>query len=215
MVGRKSSATVQQMQPLANSTISSSRQLSMAQPFSSAPSKPSSPNSLTIRARRLPFRSPIRWRISVVLPAPRKPVTMVTGILRAKMNSLRRWDAGENAATEQGGPLAARQSAVGAVEILGGEVERGGGGFPRRHLVAEQIAGLALARDPDRAGAVATAHAFDRLQRDLIAPWPVAVKRFHHLVERKSIARAISYPVRPPTRHANMQSVSGAHSKRR
>ena len=53
--GTKSSATVQQMQPLASSTMFSSGQVSMPQPFRISPSMPTSPNSLTMMARRLPF----------------------------------------------------------------------------------------------------------------------------------------------------------------
>ena len=80
-VGMKSSATVQQMQPLASSTTFSAGQSGIAQPFRMSPSTPSVPNSLTTTASRRPLALRIRWLISVVLPAPRKPVTMVTGIL--------------------------------------------------------------------------------------------------------------------------------------
>jgi hypothetical protein len=54
MVGMKSSATVQQMQPLVSSMISSSLQASAPQPFSTSPSTPRSPNSLMISAMRRP-----------------------------------------------------------------------------------------------------------------------------------------------------------------
>src|SRR5579871_4944436 len=69
----RSPRTVQQMQPLFISKISSSvsttRSLSM----------PTSPNSFSITAMRLPCRS-VRMRFKrVVLPAPRYPVRMVTG----------------------------------------------------------------------------------------------------------------------------------------
>ena len=79
--GTKSSATVQQMQPLASSTMLSSVQLSMPQLFRISPSMPTSPNSLTITARRRPSAFSSTWRTSVVLPAPRKPVTIVQGTL--------------------------------------------------------------------------------------------------------------------------------------
>src|SRR6202011_3529220 len=46
----------------------------------SPPSKPASPNSLTITAIRRPFAWVSSERSSVVLPAPRKPVSTVTGI---------------------------------------------------------------------------------------------------------------------------------------
>ncbi|MCY1240211.1 hypothetical protein D9M72_530470 [compost metagenome] len=42
---------------------------------------PNSPNSLTITAMRRPWALSSMWRSSVVLPEPRKPVTMVTGSL--------------------------------------------------------------------------------------------------------------------------------------
>jgi hypothetical protein len=75
----KSSATVQQMQPLASSTMLSAGQSGMAQDFRISPSTPSVPNSLTTTASRRPPAWRMRWLISVVFPAPRKPVTMVTG----------------------------------------------------------------------------------------------------------------------------------------
>ena len=81
MVGRKSSATVQQMQPLASSMMSSSGQASSPQPFTSDPSTPTSPNSLMMRASRRPPVFSMRWRISVVFPAPRNPVMTVAGTL--------------------------------------------------------------------------------------------------------------------------------------
>ena len=79
IVGRNSSATVQQMQPLASSMMLPSAQLASPQPLRISPSMPTSPNSLMTSARRLPFAVRRRWRMSVVLPAPRKPVMMVTG----------------------------------------------------------------------------------------------------------------------------------------
>ena len=79
--GTKSSATVQQMQPFGSSTMSRSSQAGMPQPARNAPSKPTSPNSLTMIARRRPSLCSTTWRTSVVLPAPRKPVTIVQGIL--------------------------------------------------------------------------------------------------------------------------------------
>ncbi len=54
IVGMKSSATVQQMQPLVSSMISSSVQFSAPQPFSTSPSTPRSPNSLMMSAIFLP-----------------------------------------------------------------------------------------------------------------------------------------------------------------
>ena len=85
IAGKKSSATVQQMQPLASSMIAplfnpSSSHPSMPQLRRTSPSTPTSPNSLMSRASRRPFAVATRCRISVVFPAPRKPVTMVAGI---------------------------------------------------------------------------------------------------------------------------------------
>ena len=80
MVGRKSSATVQQMQPFASSRTSSSSQPSMPQPLTISASIPMSPNSLMTRARRRPLAWARRWRMRLVLPAPRKPVITVAGM---------------------------------------------------------------------------------------------------------------------------------------
>src|SRR5258708_30460365 len=63
-----------------NSPVGCSGQLPMPQLFRISPSMPTSPNSLTITARRRPCAFSRIWRTSVVLPAPRKPVTMVQGI---------------------------------------------------------------------------------------------------------------------------------------
>ena len=52
--GTKSSATVQQMQPLASSMMLSSGQVSTPQPCRMSPSTPTSPNSLMISASRRP-----------------------------------------------------------------------------------------------------------------------------------------------------------------
>src|SRR5882757_6371507 len=79
MVGMKSSATVQQIQPLVSSTISPGAQALAAHSSTSPPSNPASPNSLTITAIRRPSACVSSERSSVVLPAPRNPVSMVTG----------------------------------------------------------------------------------------------------------------------------------------
>jgi hypothetical protein len=84
MVGTKSSATVQQIQPLESSMIStassSAAHSASPQPRSTSASTPISPNSLMISAMRLPPFCASRLRIRVVLPAPRKPVMTVAGI---------------------------------------------------------------------------------------------------------------------------------------
>ena len=83
MLGKKSSATVQQIQPFASSMISSTSHPSAAQSPNMAASMPMSPNSLTISAIRLPAALLIICRISVVLPDPKNPVITVAGIRRA------------------------------------------------------------------------------------------------------------------------------------
>src|SRR6185295_19986501 len=90
MVGMKSSATVQQMQPLVSSTISPGAQALAAHSSTSPPSKPASPNSLTITAMRRPSACVSSERNSVVLPAPRNPVSTVTGTRDIAKFSLRR-----------------------------------------------------------------------------------------------------------------------------
>src|ERR1700739_854215 len=70
----KSVRVIQQTQPLPRRTISS------VASRSSASSIPTAPNSLTITAVPCPSGEARKRRSSVVLPAPRKPVTTVTGI---------------------------------------------------------------------------------------------------------------------------------------
>mmetsp|Transcript_32876 Transcript_32876/g.94571 ORF Transcript_32876/g.94571 Transcript_32876/m.94571 type:complete len:282 (-) Transcript_32876:341-1186(-) len=75
----RSPRTVQQMQPLFISTMFSSVVRGPASMSES--SMPTSPNSFSMTAIRLPwFSFKMRFK-SVVLPAPRKPVITVTGIL--------------------------------------------------------------------------------------------------------------------------------------
>src|SRR6202000_797227 len=98
--------TVQQMQPLASSTMFSSGQLASAQDFKISPSTPSLPNSLTSTASFRPLALVMRCRISVVLPEPRKPVMTVTGILASEFT--RRppaWTTGECAPATACGTL--------------------------------------------------------------------------------------------------------------
>ena len=70
----RSPRTVQQMQPLFISKISSSALMT------SSWSIPISPNSFSITAMRWPCCSVSRRFMRVVLPAPRKPVRTVTGV---------------------------------------------------------------------------------------------------------------------------------------
>ena len=116
--GTKSSATVQQMQPLASSTMFSSGQLAMPQPFRISPSMPTSPNSLTRIASRRPPAFSRTCRISVVLPAPRKPVTTVQGTRgRARswqvLQDVGMRDAGDEPALQRFGAAPERHEAVG------------------------------------------------------------------------------------------------------
>mmetsp|Transcript_30333 Transcript_30333/g.66387 ORF Transcript_30333/g.66387 Transcript_30333/m.66387 type:complete len:235 (+) Transcript_30333:436-1140(+) len=77
----RSPRTVQQMQPLFISTRFSS--VSSAVISSKPSSMPTSPNSFSMTAMRLPWFS-LRMRFnSVVLPLPKKPVITVTGTLSA------------------------------------------------------------------------------------------------------------------------------------
>src|SRR5260370_1830110 len=75
--GTKSSATVQQRQPLASSTMFSCGQDAAPQALRISPSIPTSPNSFTITANRPPFPDANTWRISVVLPPPNNPGTIL------------------------------------------------------------------------------------------------------------------------------------------
>ncbi len=82
ITGKNSSCTVQHRQPLASSKTrpcASSSLQPMEHCLRISPSMPSSPNSLTITAMRRPSALSSMCRSKVVLPAPRKPVTMVTG----------------------------------------------------------------------------------------------------------------------------------------
>src|SRR5688572_25181462 len=69
----RSPRTVQQMQPLLVSNSSSSA------PITSSLSTPTSPNSFSMTAMRLPCFSDRMRFSSVVFPEPRKPVSTVTG----------------------------------------------------------------------------------------------------------------------------------------
>ena len=62
-----------------------------------SPSTPTSPNSLMTSARRRSCVASTRCRMSVVFPAPRKPVTMVAGILPLMLAS-QFWRAGQRRA---------------------------------------------------------------------------------------------------------------------
>mmetsp|Transcript_78383 Transcript_78383/g.175683 ORF Transcript_78383/g.175683 Transcript_78383/m.175683 type:complete len:288 (-) Transcript_78383:2-865(-) len=75
----RSPRTVQQMQPLFISTMFSSS--AMDPPFTSLSSIPTSPNSFSMTAMRLPWFASRMWFRSVVLPLPRKPVRTETGTL--------------------------------------------------------------------------------------------------------------------------------------
>mmetsp|Transcript_145559 Transcript_145559/g.362996 ORF Transcript_145559/g.362996 Transcript_145559/m.362996 type:complete len:328 (-) Transcript_145559:447-1430(-) len=75
----RSPRTVQQMQPLFISMICSEPRSSRE--AISASSMPISPNSFSITAKRLPCVPCRMWLRSVVLPAPKKPVSMWAGTL--------------------------------------------------------------------------------------------------------------------------------------
>ena len=169
MAGTKSSATVQQRQPLASSTMFSSGQDSIPQVRRMSPSTPTSPNSLMIKARRRPCAPSSRWRIRVVLPAPRNPVTTVTGTLpNWLIGTSPRGRGGTRATT----PLL---DGVGA-EFPRHEAIRGRGVEPgrRRHdrsrtigrQVAVDVGPLAARGKTHRTGTPADAEALDRDDQD-------------------------------------------------
>src|SRR6202140_756288 len=90
-----------------------------------SPAMPRSPNSLTRIARRRPCGFCIRWRTSVVFPAPRKPVMMVTGTFSIDMrgSGLDGWrDARDHTLAEDRRPLPPRHQPV-----RGGRVAQGAG----------------------------------------------------------------------------------------
>ena len=136
MAGRNSSATVQQRQPLASSTMSASSQAGMPQPRRRAVSMPTEPNSLMMRARRRPPAFSTRWRSRVVLPAPRKPVMTVAGMRAVMPRSPAQRQAAQGLA---GGPGPCGRGRPGAWR--GGRCRCGG-----RHRGWRRRAGLALGR---------------------------------------------------------------------
>src|SRR5271166_1525163 len=168
--GAKSSATVQQMQPLASSMIASRGQASSAQPLSRSPSIPTSPNSLTMSASRRPPAWRRMWRMRVVLPAPRKPVTMVTGVLASIRPSLsgesgERWRARHDALAERKRALAPGDDPV---RGLGVAARRGYDVFNVRLAaeVADDVGPFAGRGERDGAGPLADGEAFNGLERD-------------------------------------------------
>src|SRR5258708_7747373 len=143
MAGKKSSATVQQMQPLASSLIASASQASRPQPSISERSMPRSPNSLMMKPRRLPLACSISRRIRLVLPAPRKPVITVAGILRAIGSSL--FQNERDAGGDQHDLLARRGDVL--VEAAGGIAEAA-----RQRVVGHDAEPDLVGDEHDRAG---------------------------------------------------------------
>src|SRR5579871_1661913 len=159
------------MQPFASSMIRSSGQASSAQPLRRSPSTPTSPNSLTISARRRPPEFAMMWRISVVLPAPRKPVTMVTGVLPSMGSGLRMKGRGarDDAPAEGKRTLAPRNDPVGRRGI----VARGRHDVlevRRPAEVADDIGPFPRRGQRDGAGTPADGEAFDRRHREVLTP---------------------------------------------
>src|SRR5579863_8188922 len=176
IAGARSSATVQQMQPLASSTIASSGQAASAQPLTRSPSTPTSPNSLMISASRRPPAFARRWRISVVLPAPRKPVTMVTGVLASigepifssqrSVGERERRNARHHAFAKGERALAPGNDALGRGSIAAG----GHDDIVEMRFapeVSDDIGPLASARERDRARALAHGQAFNGFEGDI------------------------------------------------
>ena len=85
----RSSLTVQQMHPLFSSTTSSPSRVSLSS--TSSWSMPTSPNSFSITATRRLWSS-VRTRFRrVVLPEPKKPVTMVAGTRGSSCSGVQTW----------------------------------------------------------------------------------------------------------------------------
>src|SRR5271165_3770605 len=173
------------MQPLASSMIASRGQASSAQPLSRSPSTPTSPNSLMMSASRRPPAWLRIWRMRVVLPAPRKPVTMVTGVLASIRPSLWR---------ESGKGRRARHDALAEGERAlapGDDPVRCGGVAARRRYdvfdvrlaaeVADDIGPFAGRGERDGAGPLADGEAFNRLERDRFG----GHARAERLIERR------------------------------
>mmetsp|Transcript_34026 Transcript_34026/g.59198 ORF Transcript_34026/g.59198 Transcript_34026/m.59198 type:complete len:228 (-) Transcript_34026:53-736(-) len=82
----RSPRTVQQMQPLFISTMFSSSAIDP--PFTKLSSMPTSPNSFSIIAMRLPWCAERMWFSNVVFPLPRNPVSTETGTLSSEPFSI-------------------------------------------------------------------------------------------------------------------------------
>ena len=134
--GTKSSATVQQRQPLASSTMFSSGHAASPQPLRISPSMPTSPNSFTITANRRPCA--LRQDVSDQrrLSGTEKAGHDGTGHARGRSCSFHfleiEWGhAGDEPTLERFGPSAPRHDAVGrAGEKAGaGDERRSAGGI--------------------------------------------------------------------------------------
>ena len=102
-----------------------------------------SPNSLMTRASRRPFALARRWRMRVVFPAPRKPVTIVAGILAGI--SERRFMSGTRSVGAWAGALWASRANPGSFAGAASAPASMEAGAPRRPFLLDRTAGF-LAR---------------------------------------------------------------------
>mmetsp|Transcript_51907 Transcript_51907/g.105689 ORF Transcript_51907/g.105689 Transcript_51907/m.105689 type:complete len:312 (-) Transcript_51907:6-941(-) len=110
----RSPLTVQQMQPLFISKISSwvSKRC-----FTRESSMPTSPNSFSITATLRPWFCVRMWLSNVVLPAPRKPVSTVTGILSSRDLLLPELESAASADMDAGGRCSGKTGESDFLEI--------------------------------------------------------------------------------------------------
>src|SRR5580704_13398244 len=175
------------MQPFASSMIASSGQAASEQLLMRSPSTPTSPNSLMMNASRRPPALAIRWRISVVLPAPRKPVTMVTGVLasmrpilkRCRFSEGERRRARHDTLAKAERPLAPRNDALGRGRIA----PRGNDDVLEVRLavkISDDVSPFARRGERDRARALANGEAFDGFKRNIGLRRETFAERLEH-----------------------------------
>ena len=196
----------------------SSGQASLPQPLRISPSMPTSPNSLTMTARRRPCALAMTWRISVVLPAPRKPVTIVQGmrarfcvvpvmnlflalLLLARVLRNQGRDARDQAALERRRPAAPGHNAVGgAGEEPRAFDQRAGAGFVE---AAEHIGPGAVAAHGGAGAARAVGEAADRPHVDFGAGGGLRGRGGEHRAGAR-LAVGLAAVSRPPAGDADI-----------
>ena len=209
--GTKSSATVQHRQPLASSTMASSGQLSTPQLFRISPSMPTSPNSLTITASRRPPAFSSTCRTSVVLPAPRKPVTIVQGTLATLMTAPGRWcggfhrrHAGDGVLADMLGTVAPLRHALCMRPVQAGKIDDVAG-MPIGIEVADHVGPLAGRRHGRTAAARAVRQAVGRHHGD-----PLVAVGAEPLLDRRQQTRARTLSIRGVRRDGRVAATGDA-----